>query len=70
MFGADYVTVVGFLCDGFVLCRECAQKREDRGNLRLYTEDAQAYYQYQADAEPEDEELTCEDCGRQLGGEE
>lgn len=67
MFGADYVKVVGFIFDGFVLCRACAQKREDTGEVRLYTDEATPYYQYQADGEPEGEELYCDECGKEIG---
>lgn len=70
MFGASYVTVVGFVFDFGILCRECAQKREDKGEVRLYTDDARPYYQYQADSLPEGEEDYCDHCTREIGGDE
>lgn len=71
MFGASYVTVVGFIFDGWVLCRKCAEKQAgEEDGTRLYTEDAQPYYQYQADSEPEGEEFYCDHCFKQIGGDE
>lgn len=70
MFGADYVRVVGFVFDGFILCRKCAQEQEDEGEVRLYTQDATPIYQYQADSLPEGEEDYCDECGCEIGGDE
>lgn len=67
MFGATYVTVVGFICEDGILCRDCARKAEDAGELRMYTEACKPVYQYQADELPEGEELTCDACEKIIG---
>jgi hypothetical protein len=56
MFGIEYLTVGGYIGDGYVLCRECGEKAHAAG------EDVNDYSVATLEAEWGDEGLTCDQC--------
>lgn len=63
MYGASYIRLVGYVHDGGILCRACAERRGEN----VQGEDWTPLFGYDVDSA--DEPYECDECGQDLSDE-